>query len=211
MTEQATERVGLWIGLQAGGFLGLYFGFSLALVSALTSPDEILRLVYFMALPPIFGSILLGPFLARRERPVVSKIPPFNRVLDAVSGLDEGKGKWRALSHIRSDGRTVRLDLHDSTKVHEILNATLPLVDSFPIRYIVGRGIPASRQPQLRPLVLEAVDKKFPKTRQSRFTSAIEVGPELSEELRNQRKKINRLLAIFLPIATFLGWLEMRG
>ena len=210
MTEQATERVGLWIGLQAGGFLGLYFGFSLALVSALTSPDEILRLVYLMALPPILGSILLGPFFARRERPVVSKIPPFNRVLDAVSGLDEGKGKWRALSHIRSDGRTVRLDLHDSTKVQEILTATLPLVDSFPIRYIVGRGIPASRQPQLRPLVLETVDKKFPKTRQSRFTSAIEVGPELSEELRNQRKKINRLLAIFLPIATFLGWLEMR-
>ena len=211
MTEQATERVGLWIGLQAGGFLGLYFGFSLALVSALTSPDEILRLVYLMALPPILGSILLGPFLARRERPVVSKIPPFNRVLDAVSGLDEGKGKWRALSHIRSDGRTVRLDLHDSTKVQEILTATLPLVDSFPIRYIVGRGVPASRQPQLRPLVLETVDKKFPKTRQSRFTSAIEVGPELSEELRNQRKKINRLLAIFLPIATFLGWLEMRS
>lgn len=210
MTEQATERVGLWLGLQAGGFLGLYFGFSLALVSALTSPDEILRIVYFMAIPPFIGSILLGPFLARRVRPVVSKTPPFTRVLDAVSGLDEGQGKWRALSHIRSDGRTVRLDLHDSTKVDQILTATLPLVESFPIRYIVGRGIAASRQPKLRQLVLEVIDGQFPRTRQSRFTSAIEVGPELSEELRNQRKKVNRLLAIFLPIATFLGWLEMR-
>ena len=210
MAEQATERVGLWLGLQAGGFLGLYFGFSLALVSALTSPDEILRIVYFMAIPPFIGSILLGPFLARRVRPVVSKTPPFTRVLDAVNGLHEGQGKWRALSHIRSDGRTVRLDLHDSTKVNEILTATLPLVESFPIRYIVGRGIPASRQPKLRQLVLEVIDGQFPKTSQSRFTSAIEVGPELSEELRNQRKKVNRLLAIFLPIATFLGWLEMR-
>ena len=210
MTEQATERVGLWLGLQAGGFLGLYFGFSLALVSALTSPDEILRIVYFMAIPPFIGSILLGPFLARRVRPVVSKTPPFKRVLDAVNGLDEGQGKWRALSHIRGDGRTVRLDLHDSTNVNQILNATLPLVESFPIRYVVGRGIPASRQPKLRQLVLEVIDGQFPKTRQSRFTSAIEVGPELSEELRNQRKKINRLLAIFLTIATFLGWLEMR-
>ena len=140
----------------------------------------------------------------------ISKTPPFTRVLDAVNGLDEGQGKWRALSHIRSDGRTVRLDLHDSTKVNEILTATLPLVESFPIRYIVGRGVPASRQPKLRQLVLEVIDGQFPKTRQSRFTSAIEVGPELSEELRNQRKKVNRLLAIFLPIATFLGWLEMR-
>ena len=210
MTEQATERVGLWLGLQAGGFLGLYFGFSLALVSALTSPDEILRIVYFMAIPPFVGSIVLGPFLARRVRPVVSKIPPFNRVLDAVNGFDEGQGKWRALSHIRSDGRTVRLDLHDSTRVQEILAATFPLAESFPIRYIVGRGIPASRQTNLRPSVLDTIDAQFSKTRQSRFTSAIEVGQELSEELRNQRKKINRLLAIFLPIATFLGWLEMR-
>jgi hypothetical protein len=127
-----------------------------------------------------------------------------------VNGLDEGQGKWRALSHIRSDGRTVRLDLHDSTKVQEILAATFPLTESFPIRYIVGRGIPSSRQPKLRPSVLDTIDAQFSKTRQSRFKSAIEVGPELSEELRNQRKKINRLLAIFLPIATFLGWLEMR-
>ena len=152
MAEASTEPVGLWLGLQAGAFLGLYFGFSLALVSALTNPEELLRIVYLITIFPLVGGILLGPFLAKRERPVTSSTPPIQRTLEALDGMDEGRGKWRALSHVRSDGRTVRIDLHDS----------------------------------------------------------IEIAPELPEKLRNQRKRVNMLLAIFLPIASFLGWLEMR-
>ena len=43
--------------------------------------------------------------------------------MEALNGMDEGQGKWRALSHVRSDGRTVRIDLHDSSKVEEIHGA----------------------------------------------------------------------------------------
>jgi len=210
MAEGSTEPVGLWLGIQAGAFLGLYFGFSLALVSALTSPEELLRIVYLITLFPMVGGILLGPFLARRERPVISSTPPIQRTMEALEGMDEGQGKWRVLSHVRSDGRTVRIDLHDSSRVHEILNATTPLAEEFPVRYMVGRGVSGSREPDLRANVLSILDNQFPKTRQSRYTSAIEISPELPERLRNQRKRINMLLAIFLPIATFLGWLEMR-
>ena len=210
MSETSTEPVGLWLGIQAGAFLGLYFGFSLALVSALTSPEELMRIVYLITFFPMVGGILLGPFLARRERPVASSTPPIQRTLHALDGMDEGQGKWRALSHVRSDGRTVRIDLHDSSKVEEILNRTNPLTSEFPIRYMVGRGATASRQPELRGTVLSILDREFPKTRQSRYTSAIEISPELPERLRNQRKRVNILLAVFLPIATFLGWLEMR-
>ena len=210
MSETSTEPVGLWLGIQAGAFLGLYFGFSLALVSALTSPEELMRIVYLITFFPMVGGILLGPFLSRRERPVASSTPPIQRTLHALDGMDEGQGKWRALSHVRSDGRTVRIDLHDSSKVEEILNRTTPLTTEFPIRYMVGRGATASRQPELRGTVLSILDREFPKTRQSRYTSAIEISPELPERLRNQRKRVNILLAVFLPIATFLGWLEMR-
>ena len=210
MAESSTEPVGLWLGLQAGAFLGLYFGFSLALVSALTNPEELMRIVYLITIFPLIGGILLGPFLARRERPVESGIPPIQRTMEALDGMDEGQGKWRALSHVRSDGRTVRVDLHDSSRVEEIIERTTPLTDEFPVRYMVGRGVGGSRQPELRAKVLSILDKTFPKTRQSRYTSAIEIAPELPERLRNQRKRINILLAIFLPIATFLGWLEMR-
>ena len=177
MPEPSTEPVGLWLGIQAGAFLGLYFGFSLALVSALTSPEELMRIVYLITVFPMVGGILLGPFLAKRERPVASETPPLQRTMEALEGMDEGQGKWRILSHVRSDGRTVRIDLHDSSRVEELI---------------------------------AILDKQFPKTRQSRYTSAIEIAPELPERLRNQRKRINILLAIFLPIATFLGWLEMR-
>ena len=210
MAEGSTEPVGLWLGIQAGAFLGLYFGFSLALVSALTSPEELLRIVYLITFFPMVGGILLGPFLARRERPVVSGTPPIQRTMEALEGMDEGQGKWRVLSHVRSDGRTVRIDLHDSSRVQEILNATTPLAEEFPIRYMVGRGVSGSREPDLRANVLSILDNQFPKTRQSRYTSAIEISPELPERLRDQRKRINMLLAVFLPIATFLGWLEMR-
>ena len=210
MAESSTEPVGLWLGLQDGAFLGLYFGFSLALVSALTNPEELMRIVYLITIFPLIGGILLGPFLARRERPVESGIPPIQRTMEALEGMDEGQGKWRALSHVRSDGRTVRVDLHDSSRVEEIIERTTPLTDEFPVRYMVGRGVGGSRQPELRAKVLSILDKTFPKTRQSRYTSAIEIAPELPERLRNQRKRINILLAIFLPIATFLGWLEMR-
>ena len=210
MSETSTEPVGLWLGIQAGAFLGLYFGFSLALVSALTSPEELMRIVYLITFFPLVGGILLGPFLSRRERPVASSTPPIQRTLHALDGMDEGQGKWRALSHVRSDGRTVRIDLHDSTKVEEILSRTTPLTNDFPVRYMVGRGATASRQPELRGTVLSILDREFPKTRQSRYTSAIEISPELPERLRNQRRRVNILLAVFLPIATFLGWLEMR-
>ncbi|MBM54521.1 MAG: hypothetical protein CMB36_05765 [Euryarchaeota archaeon] len=210
MAEGSTEPVGLWLGIQAGAFLGLYFGFSLALVSALTSPEELLRIVYLITFFPMVGGILLGPFLARRERPVVSGTPPIQRTMEALEGMDEGQGKWRVLSHVRSDGRTVRIDLHDSNRVQEILNATTPLAEEFPVRYMVGRGVSGSREPDLRANVLSILDNQFPKTRQSRYTSAIEISPELPERLRDQRKRINMLLAVFLPIATFLGWLEMR-
>ena len=210
MAEGSTEPVGLWLGIQAGAFLGLYFGFSLALVSALTSPEELLRIVYLITFFPMVGGILLGPFLARRERPVVSGTPPIQRTMEALEGMDEGQGKWRVLSHVRSDGRTVRIDLHDSSRVQEILNATTPLAEEFPVRYMVGRGVSGSREPDLRANVLSILDNQFPKTRQSRYTSAIEISPELPERLRDQRRRINMLLAVFLPIATFLGWLEMR-
>ena len=210
MGEPSTEPVGLWLGIQAGAFLGLYFGFSLALVSALTSPEELMRIVYLITIFPLVGGVLLGPFLSKRERPVASDIAPIQRTMSALEGMDEGQGKWRVLSHVRSDGGTVRIDLHDSSRVEEILTRATPLTDEFPVRFMVGRGISSSRQPELRTKVLSILDQQFPKTRQSRYTSAIEIAPELPERLRNQRKRVNMLLAIFLPIATFLGWLEMK-
>ena len=122
-----------------------------------------MRIVYLITIFPLVGGILLGPFLAKRERPVASEIPPLQRTMEALEGMDEGQGKWRILSHVRSDGRTVRIDLHDSSRVEELLSRTTPLTNEFPVRYMVGRGISSSRQPELRANVLNVLDKEFPK------------------------------------------------
>ena len=60
-------RIGLVTGLQAGGFIGLFLGFSLAVVSALTEPDALGRLVRLMCLTPVICALLLGPFLGFRR------------------------------------------------------------------------------------------------------------------------------------------------
>ena len=70
MSTKEGEPVGLGTGLQAGAFMGLYLGFSLAVVSVLTDPSKLQRLATLMCVPPMLGAILLGPFLARRRRPV---------------------------------------------------------------------------------------------------------------------------------------------
>ena len=62
MAEVERPRIGLRTGLQAGAFIGLFLGFSLAVVSALTQPDELLLLVQLMCITPVGSAILLGPF-----------------------------------------------------------------------------------------------------------------------------------------------------
>lgn len=44
MNLEEGEPVGLSTGLQAGAFLGLYLGFSLAVISVLTDPTKLQRL-----------------------------------------------------------------------------------------------------------------------------------------------------------------------
>ena len=162
MAESSTEPVGLWLGLQAGAFLGLYFGFSLALVSALTNPDELMRIVYLITAFPLAGGILLGPFLAKRERPVESGIPPIQRTMEALNGMDEGQGKWRALSHVRSDGRTVRIDLHDSSRLKRSWSEQPNLLMNFSPLHGRSRCC-CEPTTELRAKVLSILDRTFQK------------------------------------------------
>ena len=48
MSLKEGEPVGIVTGLQAGAFMGLYLGFSLAVISVLTDPSELKRLVSLM-------------------------------------------------------------------------------------------------------------------------------------------------------------------
>ncbi|NCG43222.1 MAG: hypothetical protein GWO84_06770 [Euryarchaeota archaeon] len=210
MGELEGEPVGLSLGMQAGGFLGLYLGFSLAVVSVLTDHSELQRLVSLLCIPPIFMSIILGPFLARRRKPVALADEPVKVARDALQIHNEGQGKWRALSHINSDGRTIRIDMHNLSNVEGVLRDALVIAEIYPIRFIVGQGKSSSSQQNLRNIVLTYIEDNVSITRRNRSAKSIEVIPQPSIEHINYQKKTNKILMILLPIISFFAWLEMR-
>ncbi|RPG72082.1 MAG: hypothetical protein CBC59_000570 [Euryarchaeota archaeon TMED99] len=210
MSLKEGEPVGIVTGLQAGAFMGLYLGFSLAVISVLTDPSELKRLVSLMCIPPMIGSILLGPFLARRRRPVFLGQQPLAHAREKLHQFNEGQGKWRVLSHIKSDGMSIRIDMHNLTNVIGVVDAALALSDQYSVKFIVGQGMTNSRQPELRNKVLSRVEEKVGISRRSRSAKSIEVSPEPTVKYVDQQRKINRMILILLPIVSFFAWLEMR-
>ena len=210
MAEDERPRIGLVTGIQAGAFIGLFLGFSLAVVSALTQPDELLTLVQLMCITPVGCAIVMGPFLGWRRAPMVTVEDPIGELRTLLHPYNEGQGKWRVLSHVRSDGRTVRIDLHNSTQPLTIVAATLELTDRFPIRYIVGRGEQRSRNPMLRGQVLTYIEERVDLNRRRRTSSSVEVLPASIIEHMEATHRMHRRLFFLLPIILFFAWLEMR-
>lgn len=210
MSLKEGEPVGLGTGLQAGAFMGLYLGFSLAVISVLTDPSELKRLVSLMCIPPTVGSILLGPFLARRRRPVFLGTQPLAVARELLHPFNEGQGNWRVLSHIKSDGMSIRIDMHNLTNVSGVVESALQLADHYSVKFIVGQGMTNSRQPELRNKVLSHIEEKVSISRRSRSAKSIEVSPEPTVKYVDQQKKINRAILILLPIVSFFAWLEMK-
>lgn len=204
------EPVGIGTGLQAGAFLGLYLGFSLAVISILTDPGELKRLVSLMCIPPLMGSVFLGPFLARRKRPVFLGKQPLVHARELLHRFNEGQGNWRVLSHIKSDGMSIRIDMHNLTNISGVVEAALILADQYSVKFIVGQGVENSRQPELRNKVLSHIERKVSLARRSRSAKSIEVSPEPTVKYVDQQRKINRAILILLPIVSFFAWLEMK-
>ena len=175
MSLKEGEPVGIATGLQAGAFMGLYLGFSLAVISVLTDPGELKRLVSLMCIPPMIGSILLGPFLARRRRPVFLGQQPLAHAREKLHQFNEGQGNWRVLSHIKSDGMSIRIDMHNLTNVLGVVDAALALSDQYSVKFIVGQGMANSRQPELRNKVLSRIEETVSISRRSRSAKSIEV------------------------------------
>ena len=210
MNLEEGEPVGLVTGLQAGAFLGLYLGFSLAVISVLTDPSQLQRLAGLMCTPPLVGAVLLGPFLARRKKPVDIGKRPLAHARETLAPLNEGQGRWRVLSHVKSDGMSIRIDMHDLTNLEGVVDASLPLANLCSVKFVVGRGIQSSRQPELRQNVLALVEERVILTRRRRTAKSIEISPVPTVKYVDQQRKINRALLILLPIFSFFAWLEMR-
>jgi hypothetical protein len=155
-------------------------------------------------------SIILGPFLAKRRRPVSLADEPLKIARETLQVHNEGQGKWRSLSHIVSDGRTIRIDMHNLTEIENVVKDALILAEKYPVRFIVGQGKSSSSQQNLRNRVLTYVENNVSITRRNRSAKSIEVIPQPSAEHINYQRRTNKLLIILLPIISFFAWLEMR-
>ena len=198
------------MGLQAGALIGLYLGFSLATISVLTDAEEIKRTIYLICLPPFIVSILLGPFLAKRRRPVKLSKKPLEEARELLTRFNEGQGSWRVLSHISSDGMNIRIDMHNLKNVEGVVEAALELADTTTVKFIVGKGNAKSTSPELRDRVLSVVESKVNILRRTRKVKSIEVSPEKTREYNEYQNKLNKVLFTLLPIVSFLAWLEMK-
>tara|TARA_B110000003_G_scaffold229852_1_gene231780 strand:- start:330 stop:929 length:600 start_codon:yes stop_codon:yes gene_type:complete len=198
------------MGLQAGALIGLYLGFSLATISVLTDAEEIKRTIYLICLPPFIVSILLGPFLAKRRRPVRLSKKPLEEARELLTRFNEGQGSWRVLSHISSDGMNIRIDLHNLKNIEGVVEAALELADTTTVKFIVGKGNAKSTSPELRDRVLSVVESKVNILRRTRKVKSIEVSPEKTREYNEYQSKLNKVLFTLLPIVSFLAWLEMK-
>ena len=156
-------------------------------------------------------SIILGPFLARRRRPVILTKEPLIEAREKLSQFNEGQGKWRVLSHISSDGVNLRIDMHNLDNIEGVVDAALELAERTTIKFIVGRGNSKSSSPKLRNRVLKRGEEKVGVLRRTRKAKSIEVNPVTSNEYNDYQNKLNRMLLILLPIVSFLAWLEMRN
>jgi hypothetical protein len=210
VTEQKGDPVGLRMGLQAGALIGLYLGFSLATISVLTDAEEVKRTVYLICLPPFIVSILLGPFLAKRRKPVKLSKKPLEEARELLTPYNEGQGSWRVLSHVSSDGMNIRIDMHNLKNVEGVVEAALKLADSTTVKFVVGRGTSKSVSPELRDRVLSVVETKVNILRRTRKVKSIEVSPEKTREYNEYQNRLNKILFALLPIVSFLAWLEMK-
>jgi hypothetical protein len=198
------------MGLQAGALIGLYLGFSLATISVLTDAEEVKRTVYLICIPPFIVSILLGPFLAKRRRPVKLSKKPLEEARELLNPFNEGQGSWRVLSHISSDGMNIRIDMHNLKNVEGVVEAALILADNTTVKFIVGKGNSKSTSPELRDRVLSVIESKVNILRRTRKVKSIEVSPEKTREYNEYQTRLNKILFILLPIVSLLAWIEMK-
>ncbi len=210
MDEIPLKRVGISTGVQAGAVLGLYVGFSVAVVSALTRPDDLFRHLKLFCLFPIVFAFTLGPVLGFRKIPDIPYVNPLHEARVLLEEYNEGQGNWRSVSHVQSDGRMLRIDLNNLLNIRGVVKTSLKLSNKHPIRFIVGRGSKSSRNPDLRNHVLGYIEKDIPSTRIKRTTSSIEVMPPTVHSQVEKSNKIEKIVLFSLPIVIFLAWLELQ-
>ena len=106
-----------------------------------------------------------------------------------LSRYEEGRGRWRFLSHVRDEKVRLAIDLRNSSHSMEILERTLHLYANHPVRYIVGHS--SDEHQKLRTNVLNRLKEIESESFEIKsFSKSIEVCALESDKVRNRRRNI---------------------
>jgi len=196
-----STRLGLRRGSSAALVIGIYGGFFLAMSASVMDPNlEGLKFAGKMWGGFIIASIIiLSPILAMREKPHAedNRLDQLEMTRQKLSALDMGEGGWRSLSHVRMEGMSMMIDVHDLDEVELLIDLVLSEPNSSKVVIRCGSGREKSRQPSLRPRVLKHLEAKNEGFRLRRHEKTVHVVWP-----KRRKDPITRLFSITPPLAS---------
>ena len=196
-----STRLGLRRGASAALVIGIYGGFFLAMAASVIDPD----IGGMILAGKLWGGfilaslIILSPILSLRERPHLNddRLDLLEMTRARFSSLDMGEGGWRSLSHIRMEGMSLMIDVHDLDEVELLLDMVISQPNTNKVIIRCGSGRERSRQPNLRPRVLKHLESKLVGFRLRRHEKTIHiVWP------KGRKDPMTRLFSISPPLAS---------
>ncbi len=170
------EKVGFRRALSASIVLGLYSGFMLAVAIAMSLGSDGLKLAAFLwGLTIVLCSLILTPILAVGRKRGVPETDAFVKTLrEGLSEFNEGKGGWRALSHVRGEGMGASVSLSNASNPLLIIEKALNLSKQCKLIFRFPKNDPAMRE-----RTLPILEEKVGTSRIQRRTKSLTIVPEV--------------------------------
>ncbi len=171
------EKVGFRKALSAAIVLGLYSGFMLAVAIAMVLGNDGLMLAAFLwGATIVLCSLILTPFLAvGRKRGLPETDATVKTLREGLSEFNEGKGGWRALSHVRGEGMGASVSLSHASNPLTIIEKALKIADDCKLIFRFPKN-----DPSLRDRTLPILEEMVGSSRIQRRTKTLTVVPEVN-------------------------------
>ena len=170
------EKVGWRRAFSAAVILGLYSGFMLTIGILMTLGNDSFKEAFFLwALTIVLSALLITPLLAgSRKRGRENSIVYVDQVRDLLSEYNEGKGKWRTISHVRNSGAGVLISLSNSSNPLLIIDKISKTEISFKLIFRFSKT-----ESDLRDRTLIILEEKFANSRVEKKSKSIHVNPKV--------------------------------
>lgn len=199
------ERIGFLKAAASSIVVGVYVGLAGATFSILSEPMDLARHGNILLYAAVITSVLLTPVLWNRKVEHGHKMEiDIAKLKLELSKFDEGRGRWRFLSHVKDEKVRLSIDLRHSNNSEAIVDQTYDLYKNHPVRYVVGHS--SEEHDNLRANVLEKLKAIDGDVELKSFSKSIEICARESDKILKRRRNISAiiLLGLVMFIIQFL-------